>query len=141
MLCVSPNRRFKTSGRNSQRILTKEKLDRHLVGQPSLTPFMSIKGGCNSKKVTFDMQDNLDDKIDKITAMINLQLRITIRINSLNLKYIKSNREDNWETIMIEIIMIREIITIHIDWIVEIGGHHTEIEVSMDKIIEEDHIM
>ena len=46
----------------AKRILTKEKIDRQLVGQLSLTPFMNIKDGYNSKKVTFDMQDSLDDK-------------------------------------------------------------------------------
>ena len=35
----------------------------------------------------------------------------------------------------------REIIKIDTDQIVETEGHHTEEEVSMDKIIEEDHIM
>ena len=37
--------------------------------------------------------------------------------------------------------MIREPINIAIGQIVEIEGHHTEVEVSMDKVIEEDHIM
>ena len=37
--------------------------------------------------------------------------------------------------------MIREITKIDIGQIVEIGEHHTEVDVSMDKIIEEDHIM
>ena len=40
---------------------------------------------------------------------------------------------------MIGIIMIREIIKTDIDPIVEIGQHIEE-EVSMDKIIEEDHL-
>ena len=35
----------------------------------------------------------------------------------------------------------REIIKILIDQIAEKEGHHTEVEVSMDKVIEEDHIM
>ena len=61
---------------------------------------------------------------------------MTIRINSLNLKYINENRKDNQEIIMIEIIMIKDIIKIDIDQIVEIEGHHTEVEASMDKIIE-----
>ena len=45
----------------AKRILTKEKIDRKLAGQSSLTPIMSIKDGYNSKKVTFEMQDGLDD--------------------------------------------------------------------------------
>ena len=77
---------------------------------------MSIKDGYNSKKVTFDMQDSLDDKIDSLHQWwVNWQLRIMTRINSWNLKYIKANGEDNQDIIMIEIIMIREIFKIDID--------------------------
>ena len=36
--------------------------------------------------------------------------------------------------------MSREIIKIDIDQIAEIEGHHTEVEVIMDKVIEEDHV-
>ena len=36
----------------AKRILTKEKIDKQLVGQTSLTPFMSVKDNQN-KKVTF----------------------------------------------------------------------------------------
>ena len=64
-----------------------------------------------------------------------------IRISSLNLRYIKANGEDNQETSTIEIIVIREIIKIDIGQIVEIQEHQTEVEVSMDKIIEEDCIV
>ena len=38
-------------------ILTKEKIDRQLAGQPSNTLFMNIKDNYNNKKVTFNMQD------------------------------------------------------------------------------------
>ena len=55
----------------AKRILTKEKIDRQLASQYPLTPFMSIKDGCNSKKVIFDMHDSLDDKIDKVISMMN----------------------------------------------------------------------
>ena len=41
----------------AKRILTKEKIDRQLAGQSSSTPFMNIKDGCVSKKVTFNTQD------------------------------------------------------------------------------------
>ena len=46
----------------TKRILTKEKIYRQLAGQSSSTPFMNIKDGYNSKNVTFDMQDSLDEK-------------------------------------------------------------------------------
>ena len=53
----------------AKRILTKEKIDRQLAGQTSLTPFLNIKEGY-SKKVTFNMMDGLEQKIDKLTVMM-----------------------------------------------------------------------
>ena len=53
----------------TKRILTKEKIDRQLAGQTSSTPFMSIKTGF-SKKVTFNMMDSIEQKIDKLTVMM-----------------------------------------------------------------------
>ena len=52
-----------------KRILTKEKIDRQLARQTSLTPFMNIKEGY-SKRVTFNMMDNIEQKIDKLTVMM-----------------------------------------------------------------------
>ena len=54
----------------AKRILTKEKIDRQLASQSYTTPFMNIKDGYNSKKVTFIIQDRLYDKIDKLTLMM-----------------------------------------------------------------------
>ena len=62
---------FRLAVETAKRILTKEKIDRKLAGQSSSTPFMSIKDGYNSKKITFLMHDSLDDKIDKFTSMIS----------------------------------------------------------------------
>ena len=43
-----------------------------LVGQSPLTPLMNIRDGYNNKKVvTFDTQDRLDNKIDKLTSMMS----------------------------------------------------------------------
>ena len=47
----------------AKRIITKEKIDRQLAGQTSLTPFMSVRDGLN-KVVTFNMTDNIEQKID-----------------------------------------------------------------------------
>ena len=52
-------------------IFIKEKIDRKLAGQSSCSLFLSIKEGYNSKKVTFDMQDGLEDKIDRLTVMMS----------------------------------------------------------------------
>ena len=53
----------------AKRILTKEKLDRQLTRQSSSTPFMSIRDSHN-RKVSFDMKEELGDKIDKLAVMI-----------------------------------------------------------------------
>ena len=55
----------------TKRILTMEKIDRQLAGQSSSMPFMNIKDGYISKKVTFDTQDSLDEKIDRLMSMMN----------------------------------------------------------------------
>ena len=54
------------------------------------------------------------------------------RINSLNQKFIKAKGEDKYE-----IIMIKVIIKIGTDQIVEIEECHLEVELSMDRIIVE----
>ena len=73
-------RRFKTSSRNSQKNPIKRK-DRQLAGQSSSTPFMIIKDGYNSKKVAFDVQYSLDDKIDKLTSIMS---QLTAQDNNQN---------------------------------------------------------
>ena len=46
---------------------------------------MNIRDGSNSKKVfTFDMQDRLDDKIDKLTSMIS---KLTAQSNNQNKQF------------------------------------------------------
>ena len=47
----------------------KEKIDRQLAGQTSLTPFMNIRDSLN-KRVTFNMTDGIEQKIDKLTTMM-----------------------------------------------------------------------
>ena len=42
----------------TKRVLMKEKIDRQLVGQNSLTPFMNIRDNLN-KRVPFDMTDDI----------------------------------------------------------------------------------
>ena len=50
-------------------ILTKERLDRQLMGQSSSTPYMNIRDGHHAK-VSFDTKEELGDKIDKLAVMI-----------------------------------------------------------------------
>ena len=53
----------------AKRILTKERLDRKLMGQSSSTPVMNIRDGYH-RKVSFDMKEELGNKIDKLALMI-----------------------------------------------------------------------
>ena len=53
----------------AKRILTKEKIDRQLAGQTSLTPFISIRDNC-SKRVTFNVTDNIEQKTDQLMLMM-----------------------------------------------------------------------
>ena len=54
---------FRLVVETAKRILTKEKIDKQLAGQTSLTLFMSVKDRL-SKRVTFDAVDDLEQKID-----------------------------------------------------------------------------
>ena len=53
----------------AKRILTKEKLDKQLMGQASTSLFMSIREGAG-RRVAFDTREELGDKIDKLMVMI-----------------------------------------------------------------------
>ena len=53
----------------AKRILTKEKIGKQLAGQSSSIPFMSMRDS-QGKKVSFNMQDNLEQKIDKLTVLM-----------------------------------------------------------------------
>ena len=50
-------------------MLTKEKIDKQLVGQMSSTPFMSVRDS-QSKRVSFNAPDDLEQKIDRLTVMM-----------------------------------------------------------------------
>ena len=54
----------------AKRMLTKGKIDKQLAGQSSSTPFMSIREG-QGKKVSFNMQDDLEQNIDELTVMMD----------------------------------------------------------------------
>ena len=50
-------------------VLMNEKIDRQLAGQNSSTPFMKIGDNLN-KRLTFDMTNDIEQKLDKLTAMM-----------------------------------------------------------------------
>ena len=67
--CLFPIMDLRQAVEMAKRILTKEKIDRQLAGQTSLTPFMSIKESF-SKKVTFNTADGVEQKINKLMVMV-----------------------------------------------------------------------
>ena len=54
----------------AKRILTKEKLDKQLIGQTSTSPFLSVREGTD-RRLSFNTKDELGDKIDKLTVMMS----------------------------------------------------------------------
>ena len=54
----------------AKRILTKEKLDKQLMGQTSTSPFLSFREETD-KRVPFNARDELGDKIDKLTVVMS----------------------------------------------------------------------
>ena len=54
----------------AKRILTKERLDKQLTGQTSISPFMSVRDGTEGR-VSFNTRDELEDKIDKLTVVMS----------------------------------------------------------------------
>ena len=52
----------------AERVLMKEKIDRQLAGQSSSTPFMNMRDNSN-KRVTFNMTDDIEQKLDKLTVI------------------------------------------------------------------------
>ena len=67
----------------TQRILTKEKLDRQLTRQSLSTTFVSIRDG-HHRKVSFDTGEELGDKIDKLVVMIG---RLATRDSGTNRQF------------------------------------------------------
>ena len=53
----------------AKRLLRKEKIDRQLAGQSSLTPFMNMKDNSN-ERVTFNMTDDIEQNLNKLTVMM-----------------------------------------------------------------------
>ena len=84
---------FRQAVETAKRILTKEKIDRQLASQSSSTLFMSIQNGYNSKRVIFDMQDSLDDKIDRFTLMMS---KLTAQGNDQNKQFEPKIDQNKW---------------------------------------------
>ena len=100
---------------------------------------MSIKDSYN-KKVTFDTQDGLGDKIDRLTLMMG---KLTTRDNRTNRQFTpqiyQSKAGNRVDIFMIHIGMTEEIIKIGIDQIAETGEFNlvdkVEVDQGMNRII------
>ena len=116
----------------AKRVLTKEKLDRHLTGQSS-TPFMQATSNSDShlpqnhqkKGVTFDTMEMLErnsDCIDRLTSLVS-DLKMTMDRNSpnINQRYTKVGPEIKTQ--------VDKILHPEIDPLVE-----EEIKVAMEEI-------
>ena len=119
----------------TKRILTREKIDRQLTGQLSSTPFMSMKESYVNKKVTFDTQDSLEEKTDRLMMMMStLTTQDDGQNKQFNPKIYQGKKEDRKEFSMTDIIMTRETIRIGLDQIAEIGEFHLVVGYSVDKL-------
>ena len=118
----------------TKRILTKEKIDRQLAGQSSSTPFMNIKDRYNNKKVTFNTQDRLENKIDRLTVLMSkLPANEEGTNKQFKPKIYQSKRRD-----LMGNFYDRCAIRIGIDQIAEIEEYNLAVEFCMDKAIEVD---
>ena len=103
---------------------------------------MNIKDGYISKKVTFNTQDGLKEKIDRLMSMMcKLTAQDHDSVKQFKPKIYQSKRRqerDNQrqETFMIDAIMVKEIIKTDIDQIVETEEFSLVVKYNMDKIIE-----
>ena len=61
---------------------------------------------------------------------------MTGKISSLSLKYIRVREEERQEIFTTDVAMMRDIIKIGIDQIMEIGEYHSVEEYNTDRIIE-----
>ena len=60
---------FRQAVETAKRVLMKEKIDRQLAGQSSWAPCMNMRDN-PSKRVTFNMTDDIEQKVDKLTVMM-----------------------------------------------------------------------
>ena len=58
---------------------------------------MSIMDNNNNKRVTFDTQDGLEEKIDRLTVMMSKLAANDEGTNSLNLRYFRAKEESRGE--------------------------------------------
>ena len=105
----------------------KEKIDRQLAGQTSLTPFMNIKEGF-SKKFTFNTIDDIEQKIDKLMVMMG---KLMMEDEGQNRQFKPQVYQSIEEEVRLDVLMIREDFRTGLSPIT-----HIEDDQGMDKAIE-----
>ena len=121
----------------ARRILTKKTIDRQLEGQSFSTPFMNIKDGYVSKKVTFEAVGSLEDKISRLTPLMtklttqddgqDIQFKPKIHQGKRKVQTRNFHERGNYD---------QRIYPISTYQIAEAGKLNLVIELSVDKIIK-----
>ena len=100
---------------------------------------MSIKESHNNKGVTFDTQDGLEDKIDRLTKMMS---QLVTKDDGTNKQFkpqiYQNKRRGQSRNFYDKHNYDQKIIRIGIDQIAEIGEFNLVVEFNMDRIIEVD---
>ena len=103
---------------------------------------MSIKDSYNNKEVTFDTQDGLEDKIDRLTVMMS---KLAAKDNGTNKQFksqiYQSKRRGQTKYFYNKCKYDKETIRIGIDQIGEVEESNLSVEFSTYKIIEVDQDM
>ena len=98
---------------------------------------MHIKDGYPNKRVTFNMKDSLQEKIDRCKTMMS---KFTALDDGQNKQFkpqiFWSKRRGQTRNFMISTIMTKETIRTCIDQTTEIEEFHLVVEYNVDKIIE-----
>ena len=137
-----PTENLRQAVETAKGILTKEKTDRQLARQSSSTIFMSVRDSYN-KKVTFNTQDRLENKIDKLTAMTG---KLAARDSKVNRPFKPQVYQSKWRGQGRNFYDSHNYdggtIKINIDQIVGIGDFNltdkAEVDQGMNKTIEEE---
>ena len=99
---------------------------------------MSIKYNYNNKRVTFDMQDRIEEKIDRLVAMMS---KLTAKDDGTNKQFkpkISQSKRRQTRNFYDKHNYNQKIIRIGKDQVVEIGEFHLVVEFGVDNIIEVD---
>ena len=136
-----PTENLRQAVDTAKRILTKERLDKQLTGQTSISPFMSIREGTD-KRVSFNTRDELGDKIDKLTiVMSKLAVIETMREGHSSHRYIRV--EDRIDPMVKGDINLDQMIGIEAmaqteiqDRIIKVVGLEEALEGIIGKIVE-----